>query len=116
MAAGVRLTGLWWKKGQNGKDYLEGMLGMATIRVYINEPGEKQSDKSPDASIVLAEKPKPGAPGGGGGQRQQYGGQQPSNAQRGAHPYAPKPPNLAPGRPGKPEGEDPPWSEEDMGF
>lgn len=51
--AGLRLTGLWIKKGQNGKDYFEGKLGSAILRVYVND--YKKTESQPDYVVYLSE-------------------------------------------------------------
>ena len=56
MAAGIRLTGLWVKQGQQGEQYFEGTLGNASIRIYQNK--YKQRDNQPDYLIYLNEKPR----------------------------------------------------------
>lgn len=111
--AGVRLGGLWFKKDQNGKEYLEGPFGTALIRVYTSD--KKASENSPDATMYVVEKPKEGAPQRGGSP----GGQEPRGGARsgGGHPYAPR--NFAPqgkpaAKPSNPSNEGPPWPEDDF--
>lgn len=52
--SGVSLTGLWIKKSQDGKTYMEGSLGGAVIRVYKND--YKKDAKHPDYKIYLSAK------------------------------------------------------------
>lgn len=57
--AGVRLGGLWIKKLPNeDKDFLEGKLGLATIRIYQNS--YQKSDKDPAYVMYLSQTPLPG--------------------------------------------------------
>lgn len=52
----IKLTALWYNKTKDGKDYLSGYLGDAKINIFFNT--SKQTEKSPDATIYLAEKVK----------------------------------------------------------
>lgn len=56
--SGVRLMGFWAKQSQDGKDYHEGTLGGAQVRLFVNE--YKKSEKDPDVIMYISARPKEG--------------------------------------------------------
>ena len=54
--AGLRICGLWEKKGPNGDVYYEGSFGGTVMRIYANKYKEK--DVQPDLVVYLSERPK----------------------------------------------------------
>lgn len=53
---GIPLTNLWWNEGRNGKRYLRGRLGKATVFIFENQ--YKREDKHPDMTLFLAPPPE----------------------------------------------------------
>ena len=52
----IKESGLWKNTDKNGKPYLKGSRGLASIIVYPND--YKQGENDPDFYLYIAEKPK----------------------------------------------------------
>jgi hypothetical protein len=49
---GIPLTGLWWNEGKDGRKYLRGSLGKATVFIFENK--YKEASNHPDMNLYLA--------------------------------------------------------------
>lgn len=54
--SGIRIMGFHAKKSADGKEYHEGFLGGALVRLFVNE--YRKSDKDPDVIMYMSQRPR----------------------------------------------------------